>query len=51
MNGEVIEEFMDRKNFVCVKNGEGNRIIVINGKETAVDITLVSESIAGVCWW
>lgn len=47
MNGEVIEEFMDMKNLVCVNNGDSTRINVINWKETAVNISLVSESIAG----
>lgn len=41
---------MELKNLVCVNTGDGTRINVVNGKETAVDITVVSEAIAGVCW-
>ena len=50
-NGKVIEELMDNKGIVCLNNGVGTRINVRNGVESALDLTLVTDSLAGVCTW
>jgi exonuclease III len=50
-NGLLIEEFIDIKYLVCINNGEGTRFNSINNTETAIDLTFVSSSIAGVSTW
>ena len=49
-NGEVIEKLMEIKNPVCLNDENGMRIYVRNGTE-AIDLTLVSETVAGICTW
>ena len=48
-NDEVIEELMAIKNLVCLNDGNGTRIDIRNGKESAMDLTLVT--MAGICTW
>uniref|UniRef100_A0A8C2HUK7 Uncharacterized protein n=1 Tax=Cyprinus carpio TaxID=7962 RepID=A0A8C2HUK7_CYPCA len=36
---------------VCLNDGRGTRINVRTGTESAIDLTLVSNSLAGVCLW
>jgi hypothetical protein len=50
-NGAVIEELMEMKDLVCLNDGRGTRINVRTGTEAAIDITLVSSSLAGICLW
>lgn len=50
-NGEVTEEIMEIKNLVCLNDGYGTRINVKNNSESAIDLTLVSETMAGNCNW
>lgn len=50
-NGAVIEELMEIKNLVCLNDGKGTRINVRTGTETAIDLTLVSNSLVGKCIW
>lgn len=50
-NGGVVEELMDEKSLVVLNGGSGTRMNVHNGNETAVDLTLESEAIAGICMW
>ena len=50
-NDEVIEELMEIKNLVCLNDGNGTRIDIRNGKKSAMDLTLVSETMAGICTW
>lgn len=48
-NGDIIEELMENKNLVCLKDGSETRIDVRSGTESAIDLTLVSEAVAGSC--
>lgn len=50
-NGAVIEEVMEMKNFVCLNDGSGTRVDVRAGAESAIDLTLVSDSLAGIFSW
>jgi len=43
-NGQVIDELLDEKNLVCLNDGSKTRIEVSTGKESALDLTLVSSS-------
>lgn len=49
-NGAVIEELMKSKNMVCLNDDSGTRIIR-NGAESAIDLKIVSDSLAGLCTW
>ncbi len=50
-NGIVIEELMEIKDLVCLNDGRGTRINVRTGTEAAIDLTLVSNSLAGISVW
>ena len=50
-NGRVIEELMEERGFVCMNDGRGTRIDVRTGKESAIDLTLVSGRLAGISKW
>lgn len=50
-NGEVIEELLDLKNYVCLNDESDTRVDVRTGIESAIDLTLVSDSLAGLCSW
>lgn len=50
-NGMVIEEIMDNNNLVCLNDGSGTRYNSRTGTESAIDLTLVSDTLAGVCTW
>ena len=36
---------------VCLNDGRGTRIDVAIGKESALDLTLASNAMAGICEW
>ncbi len=50
-NGIGIEELMEIKDLVCLNDGRGTRINVRTGTEAAIDLTLVSNSLAGISVW
>lgn len=50
-NGQVIEELLDEKNLVCLNDGSKTRIDIHTGKESVLDLTLISNSMASVCDW
>lgn len=50
-NGKIIEEYMDEHNLVCLNDGRGTRFDVGRGTESAIDLTIVSEQIAGSSQW
>uniref|UniRef100_A0A3B5QAR3 Reverse transcriptase domain-containing protein n=1 Tax=Xiphophorus maculatus TaxID=8083 RepID=A0A3B5QAR3_XIPMA len=50
-NGQVIEELMGMKNLVCINDGRGTRINVRTGMESVIDLTIVSDVLAGICEW
>ena len=50
-NGEIVEEMLDGQNLVCVNDGRGTRIDVNTGKESAIDLTIVTNVLAPLCEW
>ncbi len=50
-NGQVIEDLMDERGLVCMNDGRGTRVNMAAGTESALDITLVSNSLAGISTW
>lgn len=50
-NGQVIEELSDEGNLVCLNDGSETRIDVSTGRESVLDLTLVSSGLATVCVW
>lgn len=50
-NGEIVEELMDGQNLVCVNDGRRTRIDVNTGKESALDLTIVTNALAPLCEW
>ena len=50
-NGSVMEELMEIKNMACFNDGIGTIINIRNGTESAIDLTIVSDSLAGLCSW
>ena len=51
VNGQVLEEILDEKGLVSLNAGRGIRIDPVTGKESALDLTLISSSMAGRCNW
>jgi hypothetical protein len=51
VNGQVFEELLDEKGFMCLNDGWGTRIDPVTGIESALDPTLISSSMAGRCSW
>ena len=50
-NGEVLEEFMDNETLVCLNDGRGTRVNVRTGALSALDLTCVSSTLAGLSEW
>lgn len=50
-NGKIIEEMIDLKSMVCMNDGRATRIDVARGRCSSIDLTLVSEGLAGICMW
>lgn len=50
-NGRVTEALMESINLVCLNDGRGRRINIRSGTESAIDLTLASDSLAGICSW
>lgn len=42
---------MDVHNLVCLNDGRGTRLDIGRGTESAIDLTIVSEQIAGRSQW
>lgn len=42
---------MDEKELVCLNDGSGTRIHLNKGTETAIDLTLVSQTLVGLSSW
>lgn len=51
LNGEVMEELLEEHNLVCLNDGRGTRLDVHTGNMSALDLTMVSRSLAGICEW
>lgn len=50
-NGEVIEEMLSERNMVCVNDGRKTRVDVRTGRESALDLTILSSRLAQRCEW
>lgn len=50
-NGDVILEFMDEEELVCLNDGSGTRMDVVRGTESAIDLTLATITLADKCEW
>lgn len=50
-NGLVVEELTDKRNSVCLNDGNYTRVNVATGKESVLDLTVVSDLIAGSTEW
>ncbi len=51
VNGKIIEELMDERELVSLNDGSGTRINLVTGMEYALDLTLVSNTLAGSSRW
>lgn len=50
-NGLLLEELLEERELVCLNYGNKTRIDIRTGKESALDLTLVSKNLASVCDW
>lgn len=50
-NGLTVEEMLDWGRLVSINNGCFTRIDLTSGRKSALDITLVSDSLARKCEW
>lgn len=50
-NGMIVEDLMDSVGLVCLNDGSLTRINCSTGSESSLDLTLVSQSLAGICLW
>jgi hypothetical protein len=48
-NGQVLENVIEMKDLVCLNDGRGTRINVATRKEFALELTLVSSAMPGIC--
>ena len=51
VNGQILEDFLEESGLVCLNDGQGTRYNCVNNTESAIDLTLVSENLAGVSIW
>ena len=51
VNGQVLEELLNEKGLVSLNDDRGTRIDPVTGNESALDLTLISNSMAGRCSW
>lgn len=50
-NGEVIAELLDEGNLVCFNDGSKTRVDVVTGRESVLDLTMVSNRLTTICDW
>ncbi|CAJ1057684.1 RNA-directed DNA polymerase from mobile element jockey [Xyrichtys novacula] len=50
-NGSIVEEFIEDKGLVCLNDGRGTRYDCVRNKESAIDLTLMSNEMAGITNW
>lgn len=50
-NGQIVEDLMESKGLVCLNNGQGTRLSFRDGRESAIDLTLVLSELATASNW
>ncbi len=50
-NGNVLEEMLEWKDLICLNDGRNTRVDVAQGRTSAIDLTLASQSLARKCVW
>ena len=50
-NGRVVEELLEGRQLVILNDGAGTRLDVSTGRESVLDLTIVSRELAAVCEW
>lgn len=50
-NGRVIERFLEEKGLVCLNDSSSTRVDVVRGKKSAIDLTIVTRTMADKCSW
>lgn len=50
-NGQVIEDFINNSDLVCLNDGSGTRIDKRTGKMSCLDLSIISNSCAAKCSW
>jgi len=51
INGNVLEEFIEEKELICLNDGTCTRIDISRGKESAIDLTFGTRNVADKCEW
>ncbi len=47
----MIEQLLEEKELVCLNDGKRTRLDVHTGNMSVLDLTLVSNNLAGICEW
>ena len=50
-NGRVVEDLVENRQLVVLNDGAGTRIDVRTGRESVLDLTIVSREVSAVCEW
>ena len=50
-NGKVVEEVLEERDLICLNDGRDTRIDISSGRETVIDLTLVSAQFARCSKW
>ncbi len=47
----VVEELLNKKHLVCINDGRNTRLYVNTGKESVLDLTIVTSTLVPMCDW
>lgn len=50
-NGQVLEELLEERNLVCVNDVNKTQTDIRSGKESVLDLTLVTNNLSRGCDW
>lgn len=51
INGEVVEELIDERSFVCLNDGSDTAVDVTRNSVSCIDLTLLSGNMSNLCEW
>lgn len=51
IKGEVAEELMDERSFVCLNDGSDTTVDVTRNSVSCIDLTLLSGNMSNLCEW